>query len=134
MLKRCIYVVAVVILVSLAPVLMASRGGAVPGYSGGSAWTPQGQNCTACHRFESGTGSVTLQGMPDRYQSGRTYELSVLIADADQRGAGFQVSVEGDSGFAGQLLITDSVRTKFAGGDEGFVTHTRDGVDDSVAD
>ncbi len=120
------------------PPAFASKNAADPGYSGGPEGygaTP-GQNCTACHAFNEGPGGVQLLGVPQRYRSGVVYLLTVRVTDPEQKGAGFEISVEGDAIHLGDLLLIDAINTRFAeGGSAGdYVTHTGDGVDNSIAD
>ena len=78
---------------------------------------------------------VEVLGLPQRYRSGKQYDLTIRITDPEQAGAGFQISAEGIGGHTGSFLILDDLRTQYAGYDGGtvYVTHTVDGVDDSVA-
>ncbi|MEK7710913.1 MAG: choice-of-anchor V domain-containing protein [Planctomycetota bacterium] len=116
-------------------VALASRFGTDPGFSGGPGALGLGQNCTACHPFNSGGGGVELFGAPRRYQPGRVYDLTIRVTDPVQKGAGFEVSAEGGGRFRGSFLITDALRTQFAegGASPEYVTHTFDGVADSIA-
>lgn len=116
-------------------VALASRQGVDSGFSGGPGTLGLGQNCTACHPLISGNGGVELFGAPRRYQTGRIYDLTIRVSDPEQKGAGFQISSEGGSGFLGSFLITDSLRTQFADGGNSpeYVTHTSEGVDDSIS-
>lgn len=133
--KRFSVAVGVATTAAALSVALASRFGTEPGYSGGPGFLGFGQNCTACHPFNSGGGAVELFGAPRRYQPGRVYDLTIRVTDPVQKGAGFEVSAEGGGSFRGSFLITDELRTQFAegGASPEYVTHTFDGVVDSVA-
>jgi len=130
-------VIAIATGLAILPAAIASKSGAEPGYSGGSEGFGQtpGQNCTACHDFNQGPGRVELLGLPLRYRSGVLYDLTVRVADPQQAGAGFELSAEGAAVHIGDLLLQDAIRTRFAegGGSGDYVTHTRAGVNDSIA-
>ena len=52
-------------------------------------------DCTACHFdlvAKSGTNNLVLEGLPEVYEGGKTYDLTVRLADADMRIAGFLLS------------------------------------------
>ena len=128
-----VYVAAAATVIAALPAALAFRTGADSGYSGGPAGG--GVNCTACHEFNAGAGGVELLGVPQRYRAGVLYELTIRIHDPGQAGAGFEISAEGGGGYLGNWMILDADNTQYT--DSGFtveyVTHTRDGVDDSVA-
>ncbi|MDO8630812.1 MAG: choice-of-anchor V domain-containing protein [Phycisphaerales bacterium] len=133
--KRVAVAVGVATTAAALSVALASRYGVDPGFSGGPGAFGLGQNCTACHFFNSGGGGVELFGAPRLYQAGRVYDLTIRVTDPVQVGAGFEISAEGGGGFRGSFLITDSFRTQFAAGGDSpeYVTHTTEGVDDSIA-
>lgn len=111
--------------------VLAFRQGAPTGYSGGpesNRW-----NCTACHGFNEGGGGVELFGVPVRYRPGTVYDLVIRVTDPVQSGAGFEMSAEG-SDYAGTFLLSDPVGTRFADAGMKYVTHTLEGVAESVAD
>lgn len=125
--------VALAVLAGVLPAALASRSGADPGFNGGIV--AFGNNCYACHDFNLGGGRVELLDLPQRYRPTRVYDLSVRIIDPQQKGAGFQVSAETLAGHQGTLLLSDTLRTDYSAGDgDNYVTHTRDGVDDSILD
>lgn len=106
----------------------ARRGGAPPGVSGGPAGL--GEDCIACHTFNSGLGFVSLQNAPRRYRAGALYSLQIQVGDPEQLGAGFQISVEDLTAFIGSLEITDPTHTQLNGE---YATQTRDGYLDSLS-
>jgi len=117
---------------AILPAALASKQGAQPGYSGGSAGL--GQGCSLCHLFNVGPGRVELFGVPQRYRSGIVYDLVVRVTDPEQKGAGFEINAEDAAGHAGELLLRDAIRTRFAeeGSTGDYVTHTLDGLNDSI--
>jgi len=126
-------------MITVIPVALAFRGGADPGLT--SAPSGNGNNCTLCHETCVGlsciepTGRIEILGAPRRFRPGATYNLTVRISDLDKLGAGFEFSAEGDAGHVGSLLINDPDRTQHVGlnDPDEFITHTRDGVDESVS-
>lgn len=145
-------------LLAIGTVVLANRGGVLPGFNGGLA--AGGLTCAACHGFNAGTGRVDLVDAPRRYLPGRTYDLTVRITAPEQLGAGFEISAErGDlycaggtrdgsicaeqadcpgggvctPEHAGELSISDPAHTDFSPGSTNYVTHTNAGVDASIA-
>ncbi len=57
------------------------------------------------------------------------------VGDAEQVGAGFQVSAENAAGHQGILIVSDPTHTDFAnyGTDPNYITHTLNGIDQSIA-
>ncbi len=111
---------------------LASRFGPVPGVNGSLA--SGGTNCTFCHFGGLGFGGQTqILDLPTSYLPGAVYDLRLRIADAEQRGAGFQLSVEDDSGaHVGSLIATDALNTQLTGLD--WMSHTLAGVESSILD
>jgi hypothetical protein len=110
--------------------------GAPNGYSASPA--SFGESCLVCHAsfpLNSGPGSITILDLPALYVPSQTYSLRVRIEDADQAGAGFQLSVENTSGsHIGELAVSDPTNTKNAGGSAPeFITHTSTGKAESIA-
>ena len=59
------------------------------------------QDCSACHKngpVNPDTGSLTLQGMPDRYWPGQRYGLTVILSYPGMDRAGFQLSARFSDG------------------------------------
>ncbi|MCH9002769.1 MAG: hypothetical protein IIC02_09375, partial [Planctomycetes bacterium] len=119
-------IVCILFLITIAMAVgavLASSSGADSGYSGGHVGS--GWNCTACHEFNPGMGGVELLGAPKRYVSGRVYDLTVRVFDAEQVGGGFQLSAESASGHQGTLIVSDPINTQFADtGNRAYITHT----------
>lgn len=110
----------------------ASRFDVEPGRTGGPA--NGGATCRQCHGNSVGTGSVQILGAPDKYQANAIYDLTVRVSDPTKLGAGFQISVEDAIGnHVGTLAVIDAVNTELNPLDDGYLNHTSDGVDASVA-
>lgn len=125
-------VVMIAMGIAFLPAALAKKNGAETGYSGGPGGG--GQNCTLCHLFGEGPGRVQLLGAPQRYRPGVVYDLTVRVSDSQQKGAGFEISAEGAIGHAGAFLLRDAVNTRYADDHTtDYVTHTSDGVNDSIA-
>ncbi len=109
---------------------LANRSGPVPGVNGSLA--SGGTNCTFCHFGGLGFGGqAQILDLPMSYLPGAIYVLRVRIADGDQRGAGFQLSVEDGVGtHVGTLIVTDAVNTQLTS--LNWMSHTLAGVDSSV--
>jgi len=61
----------------------------------------------------SGDGSLTITGLPARYDSGATYSLSVNLADPGQQRWGFELAVkDSNNQQAGTITVTDVVNTQ----------------------
>ena len=120
--------------VAVAPFTLAFRDGAGPERTGGPLGA--GANCTECHGYNGGPGRVDLFGVDRRYIPGAVYDLTVRVADDNELGAGFEISAETITAHVGMLLIADAVNTRYSGvggSNSNYVTHTLDGVLDSVA-
>lgn len=71
--------------------------GAPPGFSGGF----EEQSCHACHfhaDLNASPGGVTLEGVPERYESGRPYSLTIVLSRPTMKFAGFQLAARTDAG------------------------------------
>ena len=126
----CLLAVLFVVLV----VAARARGfdeGAPPGYTGSP--NSGGGSCTGCHSGSSGSGFVELIGVPAAVQPDTVYDLLVRVMDAEQAGAGFEISVEDDDlNFIGALVVSDSTNTQFAERSTNWITHTLTGYGNSV--
>lgn len=86
-----------------------------------------------CHNtfpLNSGTGSLTLTGLPGNYNLGQTYQITVNLSHPTQTRWGFELTVLDSSGnMAGTLVVTDSIHTQFSqSGGKQYVKHTFDGT------
>ena len=79
---------------------------------------PNRQNCTECHSsfgFNSGQGSVTLQGLPEDYQPGDTYRLTLALADPNARRWGFEItSLTTRDARAGNIAVVNQQATQLS--------------------
>jgi hypothetical protein len=103
--------------------------GPVTDRDGGSALT-----CRECHFHEedlAGAGSISISGLPPRYESGRVYTLTLHLLRPDMKRGGFQMSVRGDAGApAGKLTSADENVKVVADPNSGvtFAQHSEDGA------
>lgn len=71
--------------------------GAPPGFSGGF----DEQSCHACHfhaDVNAAPGRVTLEGVPQRYEPGQRYPLTIVLSRPTLKLAGFQLAARTDAG------------------------------------
>jgi hypothetical protein len=112
----------------------------------GSAWAfsggpgdgltnaPGEGNCTACHAdfpLNSGTGSLTISGLPDLYTPETLYSIEVVLADPDAMRWGFELTfLDGNNDFVGALASVDANTQVSTGGPFGrtYVKHTLAGT------
>lgn len=63
--------------------------------------------CRECHFHDESliaSGSISISGLPDRFEPGRTYTLTLHLTHPDMKRAGFQMSVRGKTAAqAGEL-------------------------------
>jgi hypothetical protein len=90
--------------------LVAAPAAAAPD---GAEWetASQPQGCLSCH-FDSpdpsGSESLTIEGLPQRPEPGRSYSLTLGLRDATLKNAGFMLSVTAGDEPAGALHAVDS--------------------------
>ena len=71
--------------------------------------------CLACHmdgELNEAGGTLTIEGLPARYEAGRRYILTVMVTHPELRAAGFELSARYESGpdsarQAGALAVGD---------------------------
>ncbi|MBX3395723.1 MAG: hypothetical protein KF841_10180 [Phycisphaerae bacterium] len=124
------------VLICGADFAFANRAGALPFRNGGTA--SNGNNCSACHAGSLGhsTGSVQILDAPVMYNFNRVYDITIMVTDTVQAGAGFEFSAESPLGaFLGTPIVSDAVNTRHSSGTGGtnFITHTATGVGNAVA-
>ncbi len=72
---------------------------------------PGETTCTACHTsfpLNSGTGSLTVGGVPESWQPLTPYDLTVTLADPAAQRWGFEFTVLGaDTNSIGTLAVLD---------------------------
>lgn len=126
---------------ALAPcVATAASAGADPGLAGVPAaeGLPAEGNCTACHASSAlnpdTRGTIEILGLPERYQPGERYALTLRLAHPDETRTrwGFQltaVDAKRRRG-VGELVVTDEASTqRLEGGPGGrqYLEQTSDG-------
>lgn len=125
-------VAALFVLAALSSQVQGFPGGAPPTFTGSP--NSGGFDCSLCHAGGGGSGSVELLGVPGVVEADTVYDLLVRVIDAEQVGAGFEISVEDDDlNFIGTLIVTDATNTRFAQGNTNWITQTDAGYDDSLA-
>lgn len=116
-------------------ITILKKDGAAPGYTGSPGDSLK--NCTACH----GGDAIKVEGwvqsnIPSSgYIPGERYTITPINYESGATRFGFEVSPQDLKGnLLGQMIITDTLRTKFVGGEK-YVTYTANGIDgqDSVA-
>mgnify|MGYP001571393996 CR=1 FL=1 len=131
---RSLFIVTLVAAGLLNPTVAWARRAGAPAARNGSA-ASGGLTCSACHSNSTGftTGGVQILNAPPRYNLNRTYNIGVLVQDTVQLGGGFEFSAESTAGDAlGQLILSDTVNTRFAGSNPAYVTHTSTGVSSGI--
>jgi hypothetical protein len=113
----------------------ASASGPTPSHTGATGEA----NCTACHSdfaVNSGTGNVTITGVPANYVPGRQYQLTVRTSQAAATIYGFQMTAIDSLGRRAGTFVLPAGTPSRLQLDEGFVgnnfrqyiEHTVDGV------
>lgn len=110
--------------------------GPPPGRTGGFGEA----TCVECHRgnpVNDAAGRLRLEGLPDAYEMGHTYRLTVTLSRAAMQSAGFQLAVRSRNGRqAGEVGPADD-RSALAGPAAAplrYLQHTRKGTELWVAD
>ncbi len=129
--NRALLWTAAVILVAPLP-LYGFPDGPLPRLTGGFGE----DTCTRCHQsfaLNAGRtlgGTFHIEGVPSRYEPGRTYALRVVIGQPGQQRWGFELSARtaGEGRQAGRLVPADELtQVKRAGGVQ-FIEHTEAGT------
>lgn len=138
--------IVVILFVALAgaSVSVAHKRGADAGHTAspaiGAGIAFNGANCTKCHPFNEGVGSVELLGYPRRYRPDTSYDLTVRITDTELNpsgvgllmdGAGFQISAEGGGQWLGTFTFGADGFTRRSMQSPDYLTHTMEGFEDS---
>jgi hypothetical protein len=118
--------------------LMLVAGSALAFSSGppnGHTNAPGEANCTACHGsfpLNSGSGMLSLDGLPDSYTPGDTYDLSLTLDDPDASRWGFELTIldggEAGTPSAGTLVVTDSGTTLSSSGNRSYLKQNSAGT------
>ena len=105
---RAMRLLAAGALMLVACTAFASSGGPPNGRTG----APGESTCTACHNsfpLNSGSGEITLAGLPDSYTAGQDYDLTMTLSDPDASRWGFELTFLDEAGDSmGDLVVTDS--------------------------
>lgn len=98
-------------LVPVPTAVLANSAGPPDGRTG----APGESSCQACHGTATGDGALTLIGVPEMYQLGGSYTLTVELADNGQQRWGFELtSIDGNGDAAGSLSVTDATNTQLS--------------------
>ncbi len=106
----------------------------------GRTGAPGEQLCSdGCHDTfapNSGDGSLTLSGLPTRYEESTTYSLTVTIQDPGQQRWGFELAVKDESQQqAGTITVTDATNTQTStSGGITYLEHTSTGTQNGTPD
>ena len=122
----------------VAGALMLVAGSALAFSSGppdGYTNAPGENNCTACHGtfpLNSGSGMLTLEGLPENYTPGETYDLTLTLSDPDAMRWGFELTVIEDGGTgapsSGTLTATDAGTQISSSGNRSYLKHNSGGT------
>ena len=93
---------------------------------------PSFSNCSVCHvgaPSDSGPGSVSISGMPARYQPGSTYPVTITVADPNASRWGFEAGATDRSGNqAGSFAATSAGTSVQSQGAREWVNHNGGGT------
>ncbi len=94
--------------------------GAKPGSTNAPGETTcQAENCHTQNPVNLGPGKIRLSGVPQFFEPGTTYNLTVELAQQGQKRWGFQITaLDQHNRPAGSLIVIDSLRTRFKWGEE----------------
>ena len=102
------------------------------GPSDGLTGAPGEGTCIACHStfpLNSGSGGLSLAGLPEDYVPGETYAVTLSLADPDGLRWGFELTVLDDAGArAGLLAVTDAGTQLSDGGSRDYLKHNSAGT------
>jgi hypothetical protein len=113
----------------------ASASGPTPSHTN----APGEANCTACHTsfpVNSGTGSITITGLPANYRAGQSIPITVTTSQADGIIYGFQLTAIDSRGLKvgaytlppANPAVTQVVPGLVGGMARDYIEHTSDGV------
>lgn len=111
------------------PVALANSAGPSPGYTG----APGENSCRECHTtsaLNDGVGHVTIEGVPEQYDAGATYTITVRVNRQDRSRWGFQLTALTSSlDPAGTFAVVNAQQTqiKTEGGRQ-YVEHRTAGT------
>jgi hypothetical protein len=97
--------------------------------------------CVSCHfegRLNESPGSLALEGVPEQYEAGKTYPVTVTLSRPGMKIAGFELSVRFESGAqAGKLELLPQDEDSLGitvDRDVQYVHHLRPGTSRVVSD
>jgi Reeler domain-containing protein len=110
--------------------------GFASGPPAGHTGAPGERTCIECHTgtLNSGPGSVTISGVPETYQPGQEFTITVRVQHPDRRRWGFQITALDDANKpAGTLSPINRNITKVASGTGSlqgrvYIEHTTNGT------
>jgi hypothetical protein len=110
--------------------------GFASGPPAGHTGAPGEQTCIQCHSgtLNSGPGSITITGVPDSYEPGQEFTLTVRVQHPDRRRWGFQITaLDAENRPAGTLAAVNRNLTRVISGTgslEGrtYVEHVTNGT------
>jgi hypothetical protein len=126
---------AAIILLAIPVITYASVFGPDFGYTGAPG---DNGNCTACHTGtpNSGGGSVNVTGIPNAYQPGQQYNVTVTVQQTARTRFGFQLTaIDSNGNRAGTLesLGGDTSLNPVSGqGGRQYIQHTQQGTSQNV--
>ena len=128
--KKKLQVAIVVLFLPLLAYAVSS--GPPPGYTG----APGERNCTDCHSgsaVNSGGGGVTISGVPQSYQPGQQYTISVTVQQGGRNTFGFEMTAIDSSGSgAGTFTPLGSDTQTDTLGNRQYILHTLQGISGSI--
>lgn len=122
----------------LATILFVASAAAVAAFSSGppngATGAPGEAVCTDCHSsfpVNSGTGSLSVSGLPQTYIPGMAYTVTVNLADPNARRWGFEATAKANGKPGGVIAVTDAARTQLSQASSGlqYIKHTSQGTD-----
>ena len=95
-------------------------------------------DCHSSNPLNTGSGSVSISGVPDNYTPGQNYTITVTVGTfAGRIRFGFESTVLDDQGrLAGTITVTDTSRTFLQSGSVGgnlrrYINHSQNGIGQS---
>ncbi|MFN2428213.1 MAG: choice-of-anchor V domain-containing protein [Candidatus Binatia bacterium] len=132
---------AAAFVLATAPFALAASAGPQPASTGAPALGAEAPeaNCTSCHTSfplnPDTDGAVTIDGVPERYEPGRAYTLTVRVSHKDSAAMrwGFQLTAVAmkDGAGAGEFIATDTTTTlvlSAMSGTRSYVQHAYGGT------
>ena len=109
--------IALLLAFSALPIYLGSPGDA-------STNSAPAAECRGCHQAPGGEAAVRVIGLPDRYEPGKAYAVTIAVesqlqSQGETQG-GFSVSAS-----KGELEVADPTHTQMSAG---FLTHTAEGA------